>query len=677
MMRYFQFVLRHRALVTIVCLVITIIAALAITRATMATSIAKLVLGETPEYARYQELIEQYASDEQLVIGWKTQDGDAARLRVVIPRIEQMPEVRRVQSLLAFGQEQPFARGVLASDDGLHQAVAIELRTDESRSLEDAPRLVESVREIFDQAGISADRLHAAGTPAILAEIDAQTRHNIFRLAPAVAIAIAIMTLLLLRRPWPVFMALVIGFVAIIWTMGFAITIEREVSIVLAAVPALILLISFSDVVHLYNAYLVELQAGRGREDALNACAAEVGRACVHTSLTTLVGFLGLTLLDIPLFRQVGLVLGVGVAIALLLAMTIVPIMLSVLPTPPAVRSRRSGPTRVISISRKIATNHPWPVIIMSGLIAVAMAIGIARVRFETDLVQRMGTDNPLRTDAAYFDQHFSGTSTIDLYVTAPDRPDIDARCQTALATIPDITRVISTPSLAPADDLAPTRRYVLFVRQTGTHAIFEIGETAKSAVQATIGPDATVEATGLLYLAGHWLETHLAALITPLVISLAVIAIMMMIIVRSIPMGLLAMIPNLIPLLIVGGVLGFAMNPADSDVIVAILIALGIAVDDTIHFMTRYRTERARSATVREAISRTYDYAGHAILVTSLIFAVGFAPFLLADYLTLRLLGTLIPITMIAAVIGDLLLLPALVLVVHGRSQKSNQTTP
>lgn len=138
----------------------------------------------------------------------------------------------------------------------------------------------------------------------------------------------------------------------------------------------------------------------------------------------------------------------------------------------------------------------------------------------------------------------------------------------------------------------------------------------------------------------------------------------MMIVGLGSLRVGLISMIPNLIPLLVLGGWLGWTWDQVDSDAFAIALLALGIGVDDTIHFLGRYRLEGARFGTAADAIRRTFAFAGRAIVMTTVILVAGFVPFAGNDYLTMRMFGTLLPQCLVVALLADVLLVPALIAV-------------
>jgi predicted RND superfamily exporter protein len=709
---YFRFVLHHRGLVIAACVLLTVLAVISMSRATMATSLMQLVLGNHPAYLRYAERVQQFGSDEQLIVGFEADLASPAeieRLRRVVERVEALPDVEFVQSPLTMGEARPdggldvealsrhpLAESLVVSADGRRIAVIAVLRQDEARAIEEAPGIAGKIVDVFVDEGLDREELHLGGIPAVLSEVHAQTVRNIMLLTPLVAVLLLLATWVLFRRLWPVLITLVVGALAIVWTMGFALAIDPQINIMLAICPALILIISFSDVVHLCSTYLMELSTGREKDEAILRTATEVGIACLFTSLTTLVGFLGLSLIKVPAFRHIGLVLGFGVAVALLLAMTLVPILFSATKPPrPWTGSLRSGSQHYVDVVlhgiRRLAVARPWAVIAAFGVLLAVSIWGTTRITIETDIVTRFPAHNALRRDIAWFNEHFAGISVVELYVQA-DEAVVERdpallgrleRLQSELEQLPDVGKVVSLVNLQRAMSVttgiwrpgtdpnqinrlvdldAGLLRYTLLSRGTGMYAAYELGESARTAAERILGDDVEVEPSGMMYLSGMWLEENVRSQRRAILFSFGMIAVVMMLLFRSARVGLWSMVPNVLPLLALGGALGLFWDAVDSDMAVVALIAIGIAVDDTIHFVARYRREAARTASVPEALEATFGSAGRAIVMTSVIFAVGFAPFALSDYLSIRMIGILLPGVMIMALLADLLLLPALI---------------
>jgi len=720
MQGYFRFVLRHRIAVLLICLLLTVLALFSLSRAIIASSLPKLFFGGDPEYLKFTERAREFGGDQFLIIAFEQRDirskAGRERLQRITGRITALPGVVRVSSVLGIqrlreqlnlsgGEGQldiealasdPLAGGLLISRDGRHTAVLVEFSEDEERSMERAPAIVGGIVEVFLQEGFRRDDLHLGGLLAVVGEMQDQVRRNVRSLTPLVAIILLLATYVLFRRLWPVFLTLVVGVLAILWTLGFAILLNPEVNILLAACPAIILLISFSDLVHLSSAYLLEISRGLKKEDAIFRCATHVGRACFYTSVTTFMGFLGLALINVPVLRQLGVVLGFGVAVALILAMTLAPILFSLLGSPrPTVGVWGSQRLldRILRGMHAGATSHPWLVIAGFAALVALSLLGMSRIRIETDLLARFSPGNRLRADVEYLNRHFAGIGVLDLYIQIP--ADVDlldssllrrlGEYQDALERDPAVGKVLSLVNVlrevkvpdsvlqlaaAASPDLrrlvhpASRRlRLILFLNETGVYGTYEFGLRAAELGKGMLGQGISVEPSGFGYITGGWLEKHIHSQRRAIWISFSAIAVMMALVFRSFSLGLWSMVPNLVPLLALVGMFGFIYDAIDSDLTALALIAMGIAVDDTIHFLTRFLAAGGPENT-SQRLKQAYSYAGRAIVMTSLIFAAGFLPFALSDYLSIRVIGIYLPLVMIIALLADLLLLPALLTV-------------
>jgi uncharacterized protein len=751
--RYFEFVLAHRLAVLGVVALLTVLALASLSRAVVATSIGGLFLGESPEYLRYLDRSEAFAGDELLVVAFETselmEDDWRRRLEAAADAIREEPAVDSVATLLdvqlldregldlrvATAGERaddrleegdallerlradPMVAGLLLSDDGSRAAVIVTLTADGSRHAEEGPRIAQEViarLEVAELAGPGG--LHAGGWVAVIAEILVQTRLNIRRIFPFVAGLLLITVWLMFRRLWPAFAAVGVSLIAVAWTMGFAIAVDRHVNLLMATVPALVLVVGFSDVVHLCSAYLLELEDGRSKRDAILASAEDVGRACLFTSLTTFTGFVCISLVPIPLFRLLGLVLGFGVGAALLLAMTLCPILFSYLPRPKPLRGGASSRIHawldgLLAGLARLASSRPRAVIGAFAAFALVCVVGASRIHVEVDMLERFAASNALRVDNEWLLEHFSGTATVDLYLDLPEdggalEPDVIAAVDALGRQVRGLPHVDATLSLTDllgrihrtlTDDrpdagplpssraaaaqylllfemgggegLAPlvdfdrrSLRMVIRLDDAGYRAAREAGEAAEELALDLLPEGASVEATGMNFLLGDWLDEVVRGQRNGLLLSLAVIALMMVVALRSPRVGLLSMAPNVLPLIALGGWVGWTWDQVDSDTLIPAILAIGIGVDDTIHFLVRYRVEAARSDDVVTAIDRTFRFAGRAIVMTTVILVVGFAPFVLSDYFTTRLFGTLLPLALLVALFADLLLVPALV---------------
>jgi predicted RND superfamily exporter protein len=188
------------------------------------------------------------------------------------------------------------------------------------------------------------------------------------------------------------------------------------------------------------------------------------------------------------------------------------------------------------------------------------------------------------------------------------------------------------------------------------------MGNMARDLIQNTLGDSVHVKASGLVYLLGDFFEVILAGQKTALILAFMSIALIMMIGLRSVGAGLWSMFPNVLPLFALCGYLGLFSDYIDSDVIIIAIMAIGIGVDDTIHFLMRFRIESHRQDDLEKAVQQTFFYSGRGIVITTVILVIGFTPFAVSDYLTINMMGTLLPMALIVALLADLFLVPALI---------------
>ncbi|MDF1667632.1 MAG: efflux RND transporter permease subunit, partial [Planctomycetota bacterium] len=730
MERYLRFILRHRVAVLVIFLLLSLLSVASLSRAIIASSVGKLFLGESPKYQFYLEQGKKFGSDEILVFGiedtaFLSKEGQE-RLVKALTGLRKLKFVRQTDSYLtarringgltvlnsptyaqlALANPDKIAElkqqlsqdilvgGTFVAKDGESFALLIELTQDKSRSAEEAPIIVAAIKDELKKAGYDLKGVHSAGLTVSMAEVISQTRYNIERIFPFTAILLLLTVWLLFRRLWPAALSLSVAFLGVLWTMGFAIELDRQVNVMMSAIPIIVLIVAFSDVVHLCSAYLLELADGKNKEDAIIAACKDVGRACIYTSLTTFVGFVGMSFVPTPVFRLLGITLGLGVGIALFQAITLVPILFSFLGPP---KLLRAGPTAYVQRGldwsmtwmQDIGIRYSWLVIVLFGGLLALSFYGISKIRVETNLTERLAEDNPARLDQTWFQSRYNGSNFIDIYVEAPKKSklldpewiqtlyqwerqlELDEDIDSVQSYV-DILAVLNNQGpKAKAfgkNELAKTLpktqaeaaqafflirsgagkdferlvsmetgfvRLMVRIKGEGFRTTFWAGERADKLGQTLFKDGTKIHVTGLTFILGDWLDNIIAGQRRGLLVSIAIIAIMMMVCFRSISVGLWSMIPNLLPLFAVGGWCGLTWDTMDSDTFTIGLLAIGIGVDDTIHFLSRYRAEMARGHDRVEALKRTFAFAGRAIIMTTLIFVAGVLPFVTSDYFT------------------------------------------
>ncbi len=748
MEHYFRWTLQNKKLVLGFVVLVSLISAIGLSRAIIASSVGDLFFGDSPEYTDYIDRIRNFGSDEVIAVAYEEPDplspDSLARLERITEALRAHPEVKRTTSLLDLEQIQdidgtlhvnkyadlalenpanraalvqeikddPLLEGRTFSRSGNHTLLLTELRVDPNRSGEKAPQLAMDFREILDDNGYGADKRHEAGFPAVMAEMIHQTYFSFKVIFPFTVLVMVGSVVMLFRTPLPVLLSVSVSMLSVLWTVGISAFISPKLSIFYGIVPSVVTIVAVSDVIHLWSAYLHELALGKSRDEAILGSATDVGKACLLTSITTAVGFLSISLVPTPVFRELGVVLGAGVGIALLLAMTLVPIIASMGKTPSIQAQKMDNPIGrlvhgLVSICNHISTQYPRRVV---GFFLVCTAIltwGFMSTTIETSFVGRLSKDNSLRLDADWFEEEFTGSQTMDVFVSAetPGRMldpevmrgmaalqeeleakdsiddsmsivDLIQRIDVGLGgtgKIPDSREAISQylllfelgggASLDPFIDFERKQtRIALRLNEHRMRRVHEVANEANNIGKRLMPSDVDTLGSGMMPLVGGWLDEIVSGQQNGVLMSVLSITILMIIGLRQLGAGLWSMIPNLLPLLAVTACAHWIWDELDSDTLIVLMMAIGIGVDDTIHFLTRLRIESARSSHQDEAVHRTFHFAGRAIIMTTLILAAGFMPFLASDYWSTWVLGSLLPLALVVAMLADLLLVPALV---------------
>lgn len=747
MNRYFSWVLSHRLLMLLFVGLLSALSMVSLSRAVIGTSLGELFFGDSPAFAAYVDQVRVFGSDEIFIISYEESDPLSAqaldRLTQVRDTLEAHPEIARTSSLLnldrveassgslmvetyaetaranpedreALAQEireDPLIGRSVLSASGTQAAMAIQLTVDPARSGEVTPTLVQFAVDAFVDAGYAPGELHRIGWPVVMAELVVQTHYAIKTLFPFVVLVMVTIVTVLFRSPLPVILSMGVSMLSVLWTLGVATAVNPKLNLFHGMVPSVVTIVAVSDVIHLWSAYLHELRDGKDRHAAILASAGDVGRACLLTSVTTFVGFVSISLIPTPVFQQFGWALGLGVAVALLLAMTLVPIAATLGQVPSIKAQKMDNPVaavvdKLVHASAHVSGRYPKLIIMGFGVLATISLVIVSGMKIETNGIERLDEDNPVRLDADMYKANYTGIQPLSVFISSqtPGRmldPDVVhgiAELERRALLLPQVEQSVSYVSLIKRvhrelggqGDLPQTRPgiaqelllfelgggqaldQVLDFERQNTHVAMSVHERRMRAnydlslavteiADEVLPPDLKTNATGMIVLSGAWLDEIVRGQQIGVMASTIGISLLMMIGLRSIKVGLWSMLPNLLPLLVVTAACGAVWGDLDSDTLVVLMMAIGIGVDDTIHFLTRLRTESLRCESQVEAVQRTFSFAGRAIVMTTVILALGFAPMALSSYYSMAMLGTLLPLALFVAMAADLLLVPAL----------------
>jgi predicted RND superfamily exporter protein len=747
---YLVLVLRHRAAALVLMGALTVLAGVEITRGVFATSLITSFLGESGAYERYRDESRRFQHGDFMAVAVESPNHFTpegwSRIERVTRELETAPAVQRVYSVwnairvrvdgdaldvrpyhdvvAASGDyselrqellRDPALRRVLVAEDGQSTLFLLELRPYDREPVEKMPATLEAIHRVFTDQGFPAQAIHIAGLYPETVEGIKESRYSVAVILPFTILILLGIVYLLFWQFWPVLITGVVAVVSTVWTFAFAILVEPRVNILLSVVPAVMIIVSFSDIIHLCSRYALLVRKGYAREAAVLEAVSEVGLACFFNSVTLGIGFVSMAFVPAPVFRLVSLVLGAGVVIAFGLAMTLVPILLSLVSAPAAAPERattkvEAGLDAVIRFCTGVGMRHPWAMVLAFALTLGIAAAGISRIRLETSMLDRLSPGNALHVARRFLNQHYEGTTFVDVYVQAPVGTDwVDAGAfarlatfQERLAALPGVDGAQSFVSVVNTVDSAARSaeerarekpssgllgqylelaesvdagmvsrlldaghthtRFLVRLRHSGMAESAVIAKRIEALGAELLPPGSSVFASGLTPLFGSWIDEVAKGQRDGLGFALLVTALTMVVCFRSLRLGLVSMIPNIHPIVMLAGYVGYMWPTVDSDVIVIAMIATGVVEDDTIHFVTCLLLEARKTTNLDEALRRTFALTGRSVLKTTAILCLGFLPFALSGYSTIRHMGTLLPLTFVSALLADLFFLPALV---------------
>lgn len=584
-------------------------------------------------------------------------------------------------------------------------------------SLDEIRRVVRSV-----EAALAADppppdyRVRLTGLPFLRVDTVDQLQADQRRLLPAAALLYLVMLGLTFRRLSGSLVPLLAVGMGLAWTIGGLVAAGETFNLISNIVPILLLVIGVSNCVHIVADYGEQApRAGGDRASAMRTVIRHMGWACLLSMLTTAIGFASLFNARSDVLVEFGWQCALGMAC---LYVSIIATLGSLLRffRPPR-RSAAGAPLGgIVTAAADVVDGHPKTTLCLAAL-AVAIMLWMARgVRVNSSMIETYSEDHPTLKSLRLVEERLGGLLPIEisLRADAPDRflePDVYrrvagfeefARRQDGVLfarSYVDFHDTIGAQFSArrrpdePDDDsdealrqrigrsdwvigrIADTLNYKVFMTEDGLRArvllkvrdigtrrlqalIDELDESLRdlfppeTGISASITGDAFVNTVAMNNVIGDLFSS----LLTASVVIFSVIALGF----RSLRAGLIAAVPNLTPLLFTLGYMGWRGYELNVSNVIVFTISLGIAVDDTIHFLTRFREEMNRRHDVLASVHHTYEESGRAIVIVTLLVISGLSVLLMSSFVPTRRFAELTIVTMATAVFGDLLILPA-----------------
>ncbi len=567
----------------------------------------------------------------------------------------------------------PLYGGSLVSSDARTAALLLEVeRAAEQGS--DRRGLVEEVRRLANEAG-PGFTTQVAGLPVEKVDVAAYVRRDQVLFAPLILAMLAILTAALYRHPTGVAVPLGVVGASLLWTLGLYGMAGRSLNPVTSLMTPVVLVVSVEGVIHLMNHYLGARAAGKSRPEALRRAHERSWLPCFTAALTTAIGFSSLMLMPVPAIRDFGLFTAAGVMISWGFTIVLAPLLLAWLPDfPPRVTGTfHPGPVEhALKATASWVCRRPVVTAVSAVAVLVLSVAGVMRIRVETDIISSLSAKSPLYQATAFIDRHLTGVNSLEILVAgvAPGDPaglqrldafereveamsgvkkvtglpDLFARVNRAFHSGDDRFERLPEGPEAAADlrdmrDLltreAPEElsrfasseerslRLTARVAALDTASSQRLFEQIRDAASRAGLPG--VELTGdfvvLSNMSTSLVSNQVRGLLPAVVLILAAMAVQL----RSLRLGILSVIPNGAPVLMVYGLMGWMGIALSVPTAMIAGIAIGMTVDNTIHLMTHFREAWRRSGDYAAALGDMLDASGRAVVFSTAVLAAGF----------------------------------------------------
>ena len=548
-----------------------------------------------------------------------------------------------------------------------------------------------------------------SGVPVFRKEANVETRRELSLFVPLTVVAIGLLLAVLFRSLPAVLIPLATSGCAVWNTLGIMGALGAPVTITTAILPSVLLALGCA-----YSMHLLVAGSVRGGAEARAEAILEVSPLVALSGLTTAIGFVAMALVQIQAIRDVGVFGALGVLVVLAATLTASPAAMQLWPLaerPPA--SHQLLRHRVVPGILSFVGNHGWVVIGGSALVMAVVGVGIKKIEVETDVIVWFARDHPIRVAYGAIRDRFSGISPINLVVDAPrgrsvTEPLVIERLEEltrSLEAIPEVGKAISV-----ADPIAqmhegfmgdpeaplPTRQdlieqYLLLLEakpqiqdlvtpdRTRANVLMRANDNSSAALLdvaaqaenwwSTRGVEGySAKATGIMYEFARAEDEISRGQIRGLGFALMAVAVVLFAVLGSVRLALISLIPNALPVAVAFGLMGYLGIALDAGTIVVGNLALGIAVDDTLHIASRYQGRIDAGDCPLEALRWALERVLAPIAYTTIVVALGFAVLGLSGLMFTRNLGLLTACVLVLCLLADVILLPALLLLAGRR---------
>ena len=626
---------------------------------------------------------------------------------------------------VALSEPQLFRR--LISPDGRVTAVNISINLPED-ALEASPEIVSFVRDLKQQIQVRAPDMQVALTGVIMMNnaFSEASQQDMATLTPAMFLTVLVVLTLMLRSVSATMATLAVIMMSIMVGLGLFFWTGRPMSSPMASAPTIILTMAVADAVHLLSNFLWGMRGGLDKREAMIESLRINFQPIFLTSITTALGFLSINFAEVPPLADMGNTVAIGVIAAFFLSVSFLPALVYILPVKVKPRQQQSQHPLLEGLSHFVIRNNRvllWSVTAFA-LLFIAL---IPRNEINDEFVKYFAPSVDFRADSDYASDNLVGPYTIEYsFLSGEDNGIADpaylaqiksfvdhVKTNEAVRHVYTLTdtmqrlnknlhsdeeqwyklpdnRELSAQYLLLYEMSLPygldlndqlnmaksSTRVIVSVENMSSNDMIQLEAEWKQWIEQNI-PEFSFNAASTALMFAHIGQRNASSLVKGTILALILISAILIIALRSVKLGLLSLIPNLVPIGIAFGLWGLFDGMVGMSLSVVAGVTMGIVVDDTVHFLSKYtRAYREKNYSVEEAITYAFTTVGQALVVTTIVLVAGFMILTLSTFKFNADMGLLTAVTITLALIIDFLLLPPLLMLVDKNQKEKNHET-
>jgi len=619
----------------------------------------------------------------------------------------------------------PFYKGLLYNEESNVTMIMVTLDKDKLNT-KGRVQLIQDIKNLTENFGDEYDlEMRYSGLPYIRTITSKKIQNELyFFIALSLIIASAIL-LLFFRSVKAVFFTMLIVGITVVWVMGTISIFQYKITILTGILPPLLVVIVVENCIFLLNKYHNEYLAHGNKVKALSRVVTRIGNANLLTNTTTAVGFAAFIITGNQILTEFGVIASLNILVAYLMSLFLIPIFFSYLPPPKSRHTKhmdRSLVSRIISWVVGIVQSRRRLIYILTVLLLAAGIVGVIRLETTGNIVDDISKKDKLYKDLMFFEEHFKGVMPLEITIDSKTENGIFAHKGKTLYKIRRLHRLLERDSVfsmylsrpvsvidgisflyqahkggeekyfivPPPTQLAELNQYTAGMDSAGSNPFHSFIDstnriTRVSIQMANIGTkeiamiterlrpeidkifpsddyDVVLTGTSVVFLEGSSYLVKNALM--SLLLAVIVISLLMALLFTSARMIVISLIPNLIPQLMTAALMGYLGIPIKPSTILIFSIALGISVDNAIHFLSRYRLQlKLNEWKIKPSVIAALSETGYSMIYSSVVLFFGFGIFIISSFGGTEALGYLIPFTLLMALLSNLFLLPSLLL--------------